>query len=105
MNNKDDLFKEITQLICSNFEDEKNALLTNNNFDAFHKDLSQIIRSLLYKDYNRLINILYRMDVNEKKYIQLFKDLPSDKIAEALADLIIERALQKAETRKKYKND
>jgi hypothetical protein len=60
---------------------------------------------MLYNNYNRLINILYKMDIDEKKYTQLFKDLPSDKISEALVDLIIERAIEKAETRKKYKSD
>jgi hypothetical protein len=103
MDDKEDLFTETVQLICTGFEEEKPALSGENDFTSFHKALVGIVRAMLYKDYNRLINILYRMDVDEKKYIKLFKDLPSDKIAEGLADLIIERARQKAEMRRKYK--
>jgi hypothetical protein len=103
MDNKKDLFTETVQLICSGFEDQKDALSGENDLASFYQALTQVVRMMLYKDYNRLINILYRMDVDEKKYLKLFKELPSDKIAEGLADLIIERARQKAEMRRRYR--
>jgi hypothetical protein len=104
MENQEELFTETIELVCLNLEDDKSTLLNNPDFISFHKSLSQVIKLLLYNDYKKLINILYKMDINETKYQKLFKDLPSDQIAEGLADLMIERAKQKAVTRRKYKN-
>jgi len=50
-----------------------------------------------------LVNILYKIDINEKKLSQLFSGKNRDSIPATLADLIIERQLQKIKLRKLYK--
>jgi hypothetical protein len=105
MEDKDPLFNETVQLIYSDFEEEKMELLNKNNFGSFQEALTNVVRHMLYHNYKKLINILYKMDVDEKKYTQLFKDLPSDKISNAVADLIIERAREKAAFRQKYRKN
>lgn len=57
------------------------------------------IRILLDHDFNRLLNILYRMDVSEEKVNKAFAEGDP---AFAIAGLIIERELKKVETRSKY---
>jgi hypothetical protein len=57
---------------------------------------------LLDHDISRMMNILYRADVDEYKLKELLlsrDDLPS---AEVIADAYIARQSQKVETRKKY---
>ncbi len=54
--------------------------------------------------YDLLINILYRIDVGEEKLSKLFSGANRENIPVALADLIIERSIRKAEFRQKYKN-
>jgi hypothetical protein len=103
MEDQEPLFNETIQMICSNFEDDKPALINKKDFDSFHKALTLLLRTMLYNDYHRLINILYKMDIDEKKYTRLFKELPSNEIPEGLANLMIERAKQKAEMRRKYR--
>ncbi|MBR9976303.1 MAG: hypothetical protein KFF77_12025 [Bacteroidetes bacterium] len=63
------------------------------------------IAALLSRDPERLMRILYRVDVEERKVQTIFRDLPPADMATALADLIIERQLAKAETRARYQSD
>lgn len=66
------------------------------------EELISLINELINEDFQSLIQLLYRIDVNEKK-IRLYLEENSDKdAASVLADLIIERQLQKIESRKKY---
>jgi len=47
---------------------------------------------------------LYRIDVNESKVKAIFTNAAADEIAPQIADLIMERMLQKAKSRIEYKN-
>ena len=71
------------------------------NKDQFLKILTDVIQHLLDKDFERLVNGLYRIDINEQKFKLA---LTSENAAETIALLIIERELQKVETRRKYKS-
>lgn len=50
----------------------------------------------------RLLSILYRLDIDEAKVKCVFACDDGDKISQKPAEFIIERALQKLETRIKY---
>lgn len=64
--------------------------------------LSMFIKDLLEHDFTKLTNMIYRHDVNEAKF-NLALGQPSLPLqARAIAQLVIERELQKIETRKKY---
>jgi hypothetical protein len=65
--------------------------------------LSEKLKDLLDHNFNLLVNTLYRIDVNEEKLNELFGSKNRANIPESLADLIIERQLQKIHFRKKYK--
>ena len=68
--------------------------------DQFLKLLTQVIQHLLDSDFERLMNGLYRIDVDENK-VKLA--MTTDDVAENIARLIIQRELQKVETRRKYR--
>lgn len=83
------------------------------NFDLIVRDeFSEITKNLLIEkiifllvnDFEKLRNILYRIDVNEKKVKELFAQNNPKLIAPGIVDLIIERLKEKAESRLKYKN-
>ena len=69
--------------------------------EDFQKVLANVIQHLLDKDFERLINGLYRIDVSEEK-VKLAIASGED-IAEKVASLIIEREMQKVVTREKYR--
>ena len=75
------------------------------NYDSLIKELSEYLDHLIATDFNKLIGILYRIDISQAKATaalanHTFKESPG----ESLANLIIARELEKVETRKKYKN-
>jgi hypothetical protein len=53
----------------------------------------------------KLLHILYRIDVNESKVKAVFAQQNATAIAPALASLIIERELEKAEFRAKHRKE
>ena len=69
----------------------------------FQKVLTNVIQHLLDRDFERLINGLYRIDVSEEK-VKLAMASGED-IAGNIASLIIERELQKVVTREKYRGE
>jgi len=74
------------------------------SLDKVHEKLITLINELINKDFQSLIQLLYRIDVNEKKIRLYLKQKPNEDSANLLAGLIIERQLQKIETRKKFKS-
>ena len=62
-------------------------------------DLIDCIHFLLVHDFSRLIQILYRIDVNEIKLKQLLREQPQTDAAVLIADLLIERHLEKMKAR------
>lgn len=89
--------KSLSTIISRDFEIEdllSEALLRERLVQAF--------AYLLDNDISKMMNILYRTDVNEDKLKQLLisnSELPS---AEVIADAYLARQKEKIETRKKY---
>lgn len=70
---------------------------------AFRALLIERIVELLNGNTERLMHILYRVDVPESTVAAIFRDTPLPAIAPALADRIIERQMEKARTRAEYR--
>ena len=68
----------------------------------FRSTLSDHINSLIINNFSLLISILYRLDISEKKLKEILLQQPQANAGNIIADLIIEKQLQKIETRKKY---
>ena len=61
--------------------------------------------ALLTKNPERLMSILYRIDVPEHRVRQVMSNEPVGGIARMLTALLLERMEQKLETRRKYKEE
>ncbi len=64
--------------------------------------LVQIINDWIINDFDQLLQWLYRIDISENKIRNLLKAQPGTDAAEMIADLIIERQLQKIKSREQY---
>lgn len=62
--------------------------------------LAKRINEWINNDFSMLIHVLYRIDVSEKKINELLRENIREDAANILADLVIERELQKIEARK-----
>jgi hypothetical protein len=60
------------------------------------------INHLINHDFEKLVFYLYRIDVDETKMRRLLEQREGEGAAGLIADLIIERQLQKIESRKKF---
>ena len=108
MDNESNYLSDLTIFVSKNFEiSNSDSLIPAHDFktlEKFKAYLTDRLASLLDNKYDTLINILYRVDVPEDRLSKLFAEQNRDYIPSALADLIIERSLQKVRFRQKYKN-
>lgn len=73
------------------------------NYEELKNYLTKEIRNLIDKKYDVLISILYRIDIDSRKIEELFSSENKENIPSGLAELIIERQLQKLKFRRLYK--
>lgn len=73
------------------------------DFEVIRKKLIEEIQYLIDYDLNKLWNVLYRIDVFEKKVRNVIATTPHTEHAVHIANLIIERQQEKIISRKKYK--
>ena len=72
-----------------------------------HVDMGLIvdrINELIQKDFTSLLNLLYRIDVNEEKLKSLLNSQPETDAAILITQLIIERQKEKLKSREINKN-
>ncbi len=86
-------------IINKDFGLEKDDTIIENE-SALYLWLTRIINYLLEKDFERLLQAMYRIDVSEKKFKAVFSH--DENVAEAIAKLVLERELEKVAFRKKY---
>jgi hypothetical protein len=63
------------------------------------------INHLINHDFEKLVSLLYRVDVNENKMRLLLEQKKGEDAGGLIADLIIERQLQKIESKKNSATD
>ena len=88
------------------FVSGENSLIPSADIDTledFRKYLTSKLKHLLEEKFELLVNVLYKIDVSEEKLSELFSSENKDYIPASLADLIIERQLEKIKLRKLYK--
>jgi len=74
------------------------------DLNELKEKLTQHINYLIQHDFEKLVALLYRIDVNEKKLKELLQRYSDNNSGEVIAELIIERQLEKIKTRQQFKN-
>lgn len=105
LNNED--IKALQKYVSKDFlRDDDTSLIPNNDFERieeFKKYLIGKLTEMLDNNFNLLVNTLYRIDISESKLAELFGSKNKDNIPEKLANLIIEREIQKIQFRRQYR--
>ena len=94
------------ELISKDLQLEDDELIGGEDIpdiNNFHEKLSILIAYLMENDMHRLLNAMYRLDVSEAKFYVAMQSLSKEEVARQVADLIIEREMQKVKTRLHYK--
>ena len=74
----------------------------NISFEILKEKLSAHINHLIQADFEKLVSILYRIDVNEHKLKNMLMENNGEDAGKIIADLIIERQVQKIKFRRQY---
>lgn len=67
--------------------------------------LAKRINTMIRDDFAGLVQLLYRIDVNEVRLRQLLRSKPREDAGKLIAPLIIERQCQKIVTRRQYSKE
>ncbi len=91
--------KELIQIINKQIDtDFAEGIL----MQALQEKLIVFINDLIQNNFQRLVAILYKVDVDENKLKRILKEDTGKDAADIIARLIIEREIQKIETRKQF---
>jgi hypothetical protein len=93
--NDEQVQQEISKIISAD-------LLPETSFEIFKEKLATYINELITHDFEKLVHILYRLDVSEQKLKSTLASSPSD-AGLLISQMIIERQLQKIKTREQYR--
>jgi hypothetical protein len=73
-------------------------------YQQLQQELAEQINYLITHDFSRLISVLYRLDISEKK-LKVLLHQSSANAGDIIAEMIIERQLQKIASREAFKNN
>ena len=93
---------ESSNLIQALNESLEVSLPASLNREELEALLAEMINDLILRDFSRLIQILYRVDVSEQKLKDLLKQYPNTTAGSIIAPLIIERQEKKIESRNSF---
>ena len=94
---------QVSELIVRdlNLESEK-SIVEIKHLDELKEKLEKIVAYLLDNDFERLLNAMYRLDINEEKFKIAIGGLSGKSISKEITELIIDREVKKLQTRAKY---
>ena len=94
---------ENTELIQLVNEEMAIDLSSTISFNEIRDQLSRYINDLILNDFQKLVSLLYRIDINESRLKKLLQDENHEDAGRVIADLIIQRQLEKIKTRQQFK--
>ena len=92
-------FEQIEQLL------NQNKQLTVVQKENLRDQLVNLINHLLLNDFNKLVQVLYRVDVSEQKLKELLQKNPTTDAAVIITDLLIERQEEKIKLKNSFKTN
>ena len=93
---------DLIPILCQSMEVD---LPENISYEELKEQLSSHINFLIQSDFQKLVSILYRVDVDESKLKHLLKENPGHDASNIIADLVIERQLQKIRSRQENRDN
>ncbi|HEY1019377.1 MAG TPA: hypothetical protein VGE25_10280 [Sediminibacterium sp.] len=82
---------------------EENELLRLE--DLGPEQMAQFINELIDKDFSRLVQLLYRLDVSETKLRSVLLEHPTGDAGDMIAQLILERIAQREKNKQLFRQE
>ncbi len=93
----------LIEKLGKDFSLKEESLPSDPGLSSIKEHLIARIKILMASDYDRFINSLYRIDVDERKVGNILYSKDIENIPAKLAELIIERQIQRIKTQMLYK--
>lgn len=71
--------------------------------NTIREKLAILIAHMMQENFEKLCQAMYRLDVSEARFDRIMNEKPIGEIPYAVADLVIEREMQKVRTRMMHK--
>jgi len=78
------------------------ALKENLSRDQIKERLTEYINDLIDHNFNKLVNLLYKIDVSESRLKRLLDKTSGNNAGDIIAELIIERQIEKIKSREQF---
>ena len=98
--------EQLAGLINKDFADAGGDLVISAGMverNDIREKLAYVIATMMQDNFERLCQAMYRLDVSEKKFHEAMTEIPVEQVPYAIADLVIEREMEKVQTRLMYK--
>lgn len=95
---------DIKGLLSTTLNVEENRMVELRSKEDILQWLTEYIDYLISNDFDALLLLLYRIDVSEQKVRSMLAVNKGENSARTIADLILERQIQKLYWRNKFKN-
>ena len=98
--------EQLTGLINKDLGDSGGELVISSGLtdrSAIREQLAFVIARMMQDNFERLCQAMYRLDVSEQKFHEAMHGEPIEQVPYAIADLVIEREMQKVRTRIMHK--
>lgn len=108
----DELSRQGWQLLAKHFElpektgGDQSAVATTDGAsprDYLVQLLTPTVKQMLDQSFDRLLNVLYRIDLPEKKVVEILEQSPPDEVANCLSRAIVDRQLEKISLRERFR--
>jgi hypothetical protein len=83
---------------------EVNITLAADRLQDLQDKLAEQVNQLILYNFDQLVQLLYRVDVPEKKLKQLLHDHTDADAGQLISSLLIKRQLEKLKSRQQYKS-
>ncbi|WP_421876229.1 hypothetical protein [Marinoscillum sp.] len=90
------------QLILKDFGLSEEEVTSPDIPEDLFDNLRRIVQHLLDHDFEKLLNVMYRIDLSEQKVKKVLTTENPKNLSKCISRMILERELQKAKTRIKY---
>jgi len=94
------ILHETTQLLRKDFPLAEN--LSAEALEDLVAAMTPIIQQMLNRDFERLLQICYRIDLGEQTLKKLLHETDPDQMAHEIATALVKRQVQKIEIRRRY---
>lgn len=96
--------KDVPFIAKTDIAQSFDLIITDGTQNVFFESLVERINELIVHDFNKLISLLYRLDINETKMRAELASHPKAHAGRIIATLVVERQVEKINSRAKYQS-